>query len=98
MKFTTKTTHHVEYNELDKAINQHFGTTHFEVVAVEEAGNDESRTFDFTENDTLDEYDLEDIENFKNGWLPNYRTATLLLKMAQDGAIPFGCYVVNISW
>lgn len=101
MKYQTRTTNFVNYNDLDRAISEFLKekgakNTQFEVVAYEELGNDSDKAFNIGKYDFSlpDESDKADILNGKL----HYQTGRILEWMCAEGKIPAGDYVVEISW
>lgn len=92
----TKLTHHVNSDDLDEAINQHFGTTNFEFVPSELSNSGASHTYEIEERDEVDVWGIKVIENFKSGQFIYYSTQILLTQMAIDGVIPYGDYVIEV--
>lgn len=101
MKYQTRTTNFVNYNDLDRAISEFLKekgakNTEFEIVAYEELGNDSDKAFNIGKYDwaVLDEKDKQEI---LRGNL-YFRTGVILEWMCAEGKIPAGDYVVEISW
>lgn len=98
MKIETKITHHVDYNDLDKAINEFLKKKGclktFEFVDVEEMSNDSSKEIDVGEYDWAIP-DNDDKESILSG---EYNTSDILEWMYEEGEIPLGNYVVKVSW
>ena len=100
MKIETKITHHVNYNDLDRAINEFLKkkgcVKKFEFVAHEEMSNDSSKEFNIGHYDWAvpDEKKKKEIIDGKLSW----RTSCILEWMHEEGEIPFGNYVVKVSW
>ena len=100
MKIETKITHHVNYNELDRAINEFLKkkgcVKTFEFVDHEEMSNDSSKEFVIGQYDfsVPDEKKKKEIIDGKLSW----RTNWILEWMCAEGEIPSGNYVVNVSW
>lgn len=101
MKYQTRTTNFVNYNDLDRAISEFLKekgakNTEFEVVAYEELGNDSDKAFNIGKYDWAvpDEKDKQEI---LRGNL-YFRTGPILEWMCAEGKIPAGDYVVEISW
>ncbi len=97
MKIYTRTTHYVEYRDLEKFINQEFGKV-FEIVVMEEVGNDVSLTFEI--DGKITDYEQSDFD----AWIDGndnalmFQTRVILNKFASVGLIPKGSYVVSVSW
>lgn len=97
MKITTKTIHSVDYNEVDRAINDFLRSKGlkptFEMVADEELMNNISKTYNI-EKEQPSEYDMGQIQIGRYG----FQTRVLLNWMAFEEVIPEGEYVVEIFW
>ena len=101
MEYTTTTIHKVNYNNFDKAICEFLKQKgakdcEFEIVAHHELGNDTDKAFLVGKYDwhKLVESDKEDILNGELHW----KGETILNWMYEDGLIPAGEYLVEISW
>lgn len=78
----------MDYNEFDELAAKHLGIQ-TDFLADQEADNDSSYTFDIAPKD------WEWIEKF------GFQTSNprhILLKMAKEGHIPFGKYLIEVSW
>lgn len=95
LNMRTEVTHYVDYRELEEFIQDTYGFQ-YEVVAAEECGNDTSLAF--TVGTNFDNNDALLFEEMRQGiWHP-YRTHMLLTKLASEGKIPTGKYIVEICW
>lgn len=100
MKIDTRISHHVDYNDLDNAINEFLKKKGclktFEFVADHEMSNDSSKEFTIGKYDFSipSEKDKQDILNGKFSW----KASDILEWMHEEGEIPFGNYVVKVSW
>ena len=100
MKIETKMTHHVDYHDLDKAINEFLKKKGcketFEFVEAHEMSNDTSKSFaiGLYKRIKINSYDK---QNILNGDL-RYSGFDILEWMYEEGVIPRGDYVVNVSW
>ena len=93
----TKETHiTVEYHELNKFVEQEFGLQKWNVAEEEETGNDVSLTF--TVDGNVADYEMQYINDLKNGKRTMYVTNTILNYLAAEGKIEKGNYLINISW
>lgn len=81
----------VDYNEIDTLISRYFNVS-FEFIAEEESSNDSSHTFDI--DGKVDKYDLKGIEEKKT----KYMTRAYLNKLAEQGIIEKGEYLIEVSW
>lgn len=101
MKFSTTTIHKVNYDDFDKAINEFLKEKgaekrDYEIVADEEFGNDCEKAFDVGKYDWAIPTD-EEKESILSGKLA-WSTGKILEWMCQEGKIPSGEYLVEISW
>lgn len=85
----------VTYHELEEAIKKHYGQS-IEIPADLESGNDVAYTFDLT---GFLKWDEERVQE----WLEDdtwvcYVTSDLLNRMASEGGIPRGYYVMEVCW
>jgi len=100
MKIETKPTHHINSNDLDKAINEFLKKKGclktFEFVADHEMRNDSSQVFDIGEYDWAIPDDDEKAEILSGDF--HYRGDDILEWMHHEGEIPLGNYVVEVSW
>lgn len=95
LNIQTKTTHYVGYRDLEDFITEHYGFI-YEIVAAEECGNDESLSFYIGKN--FDSDDAFIFAEMQQGiWHP-HKTRMLLTKLAYDGLIPTGNYIVEVCW
>lgn len=85
-----------DYNEIEDLLDQHYGITHYEVVAAEELGNGSNLDYDI--DGKLDKWELEDFEEIQNGKFLLHRTRILINKLCADGYIEAGNYIINVSW
>lgn len=95
MKITTKTTHHVDYYELEATIKKLYGVT-YEIAAAEESGNDTS--LEFFVDGAIQDYDLADMRKLMAGEFIPFRTELWLNIMCCNQEIPSGAYIVRVSW
>jgi hypothetical protein len=100
MKIETKITHHVDYNDLDDAINEFLKKKGclktFEFVSDYEMSNDSSKEFTIGvyECSVPSEKEKQRIIDGHFSW----KTDDILEWMHQEDEIPFGNYVVKVSW
>ncbi len=98
MNIVSKTTHHVDYIDVQQAIWENFGKE-FDFVANEEVGNDSAVEIYVTGNVSDTEQKLfEAWLNDTNPFALMFDTRILFNKMASVGVIPKGDYVVSVSW
>lgn len=100
MNITKKVILEVDYNDLDRAVTAYLrskglivkGT--YESVAYEEWNNYASYDFKVCPDHKVRERDILDISAEKF----NYNLDTILHLMAKDEVIPYGDYLVKVSW
>lgn len=98
LKFKEEKVFRVDYKDLDKLINKVYGLKDFEVVATEEASNDSTLSFGGISSRKQDEYDLEMLNNFKQGINRRFCTHVILNDLCIQGIIPPGDYIVDVCW
>ena len=87
----------MEYTELEKIVEEHFGRN-YEYVADVEVGNDTIQKH-FVESEHLyAPYSEPRLEDFRNGGWPCYMIHDILTELAQHGKIPEGYLLVEVSW
>jgi hypothetical protein len=88
----------VDYYELNRFISFLSGKE-YDFVADQECGNDSEHEFNLEGIEPFDD-DIKKIESFLygDGNLPKYSTGDLLQYLAQNEIIPFGTYLVKVSW
>jgi hypothetical protein len=95
LNYSTRSTHYVDYSELQRYIKAVYGFE-YPIVAAEETSNDTSLSYDI--DGQIESWDREDFAKLTTGqWVP-YRTRMLLNWMASEDRIPLGAYVVEICW
>lgn len=90
----TETIHGLEYHEFEKLVHEHIDESgKYSFTAGEETGNDTAQTFMVD-----DPYpgELEQLEG--EGPYHQYQAGILLTKLAAEGIIPKGKYVIEVSW
>ena len=101
MKYKLVNYMEVEYGEIDRAIRQKYGKDP-EIVPNEQWGNGESHSITVESNGRYD--NPAEMEETFQKWLRGeedlgFGAAHLCLwKLATDGLIPFGEYLVEVSW
>lgn len=99
MKIKTETVHTVDYSEFDRFIMQEYGITRrWTIVADQEGKNDSTIELTAEEGEEVDEYDKEQIEKFRGTGNGSFIAQALLQDCANRGLIPFGTYIVRVSW
>lgn len=99
MKITTKTVHYVDHSDLQKAIEEHFGIQEYNIPCDAECGNNAALEvtvsglpFDQYQQNSLDEWLTSGGQ--KQMWGPGI----MMQKMAIDGVIPTGEYIISVCW
>ena len=96
MRTKKKTLIEVDSFELEEAIQKHFGRD-YELIPMQEWGNDQEHAI--TVDGTLDDYNTEKVEAFKNLTEPGmFLLRSLMNSMAADGVIEKGEYLVTVCW
>lgn len=94
---TTKVTNYVNVWDLEKFIKEKYGHD-VEIVAMEEASNDTSLTFEIT-GGPVDEYDFQKLADWvMTGVYMPFGTQLILEQMHADGYVTMGNYVIEVSW
>lgn len=101
MKIETKTTHNVNHNNFDRAVQEFLKSkgakrTDFEIASDHEMGNDTCASFTVGEHD-WSKIDEEQKQEILNGKL-YYCGGDILQWMHEEGLVPAGEYIVKISW
>jgi hypothetical protein len=96
LKVKIKTTHFVDYKDIDAFISHHMGRS-FECVAAEEWGNDTDKSMEIDGN--VNAFDRRDVEAFKGGTHNgSFLTRQILEVLCADGKLPSGNYTIRVSW
>jgi hypothetical protein len=82
----------VEYDEVEKVIQEHYGFDEYSISSAEEVGNDVS--LEFTVNGEVDDYAAKAIAERKD----QYHTRDYMNDLARQGIIEKGTYIINVSW
>ena len=99
LKFEVKTQRIVDYNDLDRFINESFPQFkgQYECVPYEEWNNDSSHNIHVEPK--ISEYNLKDIdEMLTTGKIKSYRTRDLLCYLCERGDLMEGDYLIEVSW
>ena len=95
LKVTTKTTHFVNYSEVEGFIAESYGIKNFEIT---ESPNDTDYTFNVTA-EPLDEYTAPKVaEKISQGWAEHYYIGSILDDLCGKGLLPAGTYVMRVCW
>lgn len=94
----TKTIHSVDYSDFEQAVKDYYGVDDYSFPADAECGNDVAITTYVTVKTPLNEYEQEDLSDFRTTGEYCCIYQTLLQDMVNNGVAPEGDYVINISW
>lgn len=95
MRLRTVATHHVEYRDLEKEIEDVYGKKVW-LVATEEWEN--MGYYNFTVDGNLDHHDEEELAYFKDTGCGNTVCRMLLNDLARNDLIPCGTYSIHVFW
>lgn len=98
LKFKEEKVFRLDHDELDRFIAKVYGLKDFSVVMTEEASNDSTLSFAEISARKQDEYDLEMLDNFKQGINRRFFTHVILNDLCIQGLIPPGDYIVDVCW
>lgn len=97
LKGNVRTLIEVDYNEVDRVINEFYEIDNYEVIAYEEWSNNESHTFSI--EGELSKYQLETVKKLlTTGAIDHYSTRAYLDYMCAEGVIERGEYLIKVSW
>jgi len=96
LNYTTKTSNHIDYNDLDNYIQKVLGWKNYEFVAVEECGNSENKSFSI--DGKLNEWDLINIKKWKRGQIVHYSNQAILNYLCSLSVLEPGEYLVEVFW
>lgn len=82
------------YNEIEHLLEQHYGITHYEILAAEECVNGTNLDYDIDGKD----YDEDDVAEILAGKFKHWCTSDLMNKLCADGYLEAGNYIVSCSW
>ena len=92
MKTEIVTVIKVDYSEVEKIINEHYGFGDYSVPGAEECSNDVSLEWDI--DGKVDDYDAKQITDRKE----SYYTHAYMNDLARQGIIEKGTYLIDVSW
>lgn len=85
----------VDFREMEKKIQDHFGRPDYNIVADNEWDNDSDHALELDGEVTFHEY----IEKFKAGQRHGmYMIYDLLNQMVKDGVLEPGNYLIEVCW
>ncbi len=98
LKCEKKTIFHVDYNDLDAFLSEVYDQP-FEFVIDKEASNYSSYEFNI-KSEAYDEYDLNELSDFRSGGANAVSgiTRLLLVDCCNKGLIEPGTYIVKVFW
>lgn len=94
-----KVAYFVNYNDVERWICKRYGFKEYCIPALHETGNDTELKFHIVDNYQMDLDDWTNVEKFRGkdcGMM--WATRKLLCQMARENVIPYGEYVISISW
>lgn len=94
----TKTVHSVDYNDFEQAVKDYYGVDDYSFPADVECGNDVAITTGDIVKTPLDEYEQEDLDDFRTTGEYCCIYQTLLQDMVNNDVAPEGDYVIEVSW
>lgn len=100
LKFETGKYHMVEYRDLEKFVDEEFGTTNWSFVAAHEANNDSIYDFSAYVDTSMSAQEIrewrEELQkNFDEGGGSCYDLFEVLV---HEGRLPEGKYLVDVCW
>ncbi len=95
--FKTKIIHKIDFDDFDEFIKKHYQKNDFEFCVDQESRNDSSHSFSVSKQ-PIDDYDLKKLNKFKSGQHVEFISSTLLNDLCNQGIIPEGEYIVDVSW
>lgn len=88
-----------DYYAVENLIQEQYGIKDYSFLADQESSNDSTHTFDLRQVDAEpDEWDTEQIQQFKNGEHPSFVTHALLEDLVRREVLEPGLYHVSVSW
>jgi len=91
-KIVTATIIKVDYSEVEKAINEHYGFNDYSLASAEEISNGVSLEWDI--DGEVDDYAAKEVANRTE----SYYTRAYMNDLARQGIIPTGTYLIDVSW
>jgi hypothetical protein len=93
---TQKVINELDYNDFDRIVQEVYGHP-FEMVADEETGNYQAKTYS-VEKEPLNKWKQESLDNFKQTGDYSYLTGILLQDLVNNDYLPEGDFVIEIFW
>ncbi len=97
LNYNTETRNVVDYHELERKIQDHYGVKEFSIPCDQETGNDCSLDFSISKGE-LDDYATKELEKFKETGRHHNLLSELLTDMANNDIIPEGDWLIYICW
>jgi hypothetical protein len=94
---TQKVVNELDYNDFDRIVQEVYGKP-YEIVADEETGNYQAKTYGEFKKEELDKYDAGELEQFKNTGKYSYLSCVLLQDLVNNDYLPEGEFVIEICW
>lgn len=94
---TQKVINELDYNDFDRIVQEVYDKP-YEIVADEEAGNYQAKTYGDVKKEELDEFDVEQLEKFKNTGKYYYLSRIILQDLVNNDYLPEGDFVIEIFW
>lgn len=95
----TVTSFVIDYSEFDRLINDHFPQFNgrYECVADNEWDNDSDHSTNISK-EWSEKYDLKDFDRIDQGDVKYIGWGKLLAYLAYKDIVPFGNWVISVSW
>ena len=98
LMINTKTIHSVDYIDFEQAVKDYYKVDDYNFPADAETGNDTSVATVCYKKSPLESYEQEELNEFKATGEYNMIYSTLLQDMVNNGIIPEGEYLIEVSW
>lgn len=92
-----ETVYKIDYHEFEDLVIKEYGVNDFSFVADQEMANDTCKSF-LVSKDTLDTWDINDLNKFKNNEFVPYISNMLFTDLCNRGVIDEGEYIVDVCW
>jgi len=96
LKMVTKVINEVDYYDFDRFVEKQYGGT-CEFPADHESSNDTSHNMGYI-GKGVDKWSQEEAAKIRSGQYPGFSGSTILECLCEDGLIPKGEYIINVSW
>lgn len=101
LNLTPKTVYEVDYQDLERYIEECYGFTagRVELPVIEEWGNYADHTFFVEKGEIEKSWEMEKLEKFKrNPSSTNFILRTILKDLCNQDKLPQGDYLVKVFW